>query len=65
MAQDGVKEILWVTPLLCLLGGEALGAAERLRPPWRWAGTLYYVAIALYGLWYYTGTIAEKFPLAR
>ncbi len=60
-----VKEILWVTPLLCLLGGEALATAERLRPPWRWAGTLYYVAIALYGLWYYTGTIAEKFPLAR
>ena len=60
-----VKEILWVTPLVCLLGGEALAAAERLRPPWRWAGALYYVGVALYGVSYYAGAIAEKFPLAR
>ena len=60
-----VKEILWVTPLVCLLGGEALAAAERLRPPWRWSGALYYVAVAVYGVSYYAGAIAEKFSLAR
>jgi hypothetical protein len=60
-----VKELLWVAPLISLLGAEALAWMRRALPAGSWIAAFYYAILAGYGLWFYAMAIVQTFELAH
>lgn len=60
-----VKEMLWVSPLVCLAGGLCLSRLEGEGRRGRIAAWVAFAGLAAYGIAFYVWNITEKFVLAR
>lgn len=60
-----VKEMLWVSPLVCLAGGLCLSTLQEQGKRGRAAVWVAYAGLAAYGIAFYAWNITEKFALAR